>query len=107
MGIVAADQHQQAVFLRHVDQVRHRHHAVPRLGNDLQLCRNANLLGRAVALADRVRLPLRRREPNAGPKHGRKCNNKGSRNVSESIHTHLEAKEAMPSAKAETGMTIL
>ena len=70
MRVIAADQHQQPILFRHVDEVGHCHDAIPLFGDDLQLGGNGDLRCGAVELPHRVRLPRRccpRRPPRLWP----------------------------------------
>ena len=59
MRIVATDQHQQPVFLRHVDEVGTCDDSIPILGDDLKSRGKPELSGRTVKLADFMRFPIR------------------------------------------------
>src|SRR3954451_21719268 len=58
MRIVAAHQHEQTIFLRHVDDVRNGSDAMPTLRDDLQLRGNADFAARTAEAANDVLLPL-------------------------------------------------
>ena len=58
MGVVTTHEHQQPVFLRHVNDVRYGDDAIPILGDDLQLRRHANTVGLFGQLPNFVGFPL-------------------------------------------------